>query len=284
MVYIHTPFRQLVISGWILLGDLFLSVTGDVNPPSVGLRHKRVVQCSSFDSRYKRNWHYQTWNRFTLEVELALPNVESIHIRSGIGTTKRGIDSHYKRNWHYQMWNWFTLQAELALPICGIGSGWLPVPLSVWWGGGCSIIIIRKMMWSLLWWRRRTRIRLNFFLLFLTTGQILEWSGCTTFFLRLYWPRDILLLLWCVNPNKAKWNMTESCTKGYWVWAWVVNYYLFTTTRLSLTWSNEPTVPNGGGGRGWKVVSNQPQKVFRKISTCNNCRRSPFMGAYGLDV
>lgn len=151
--------------------------------------------------------------------------------------------------------------------------------------GQRSIIIIRKMMWSLLWWRRRTRIRLNFFLLFLTTGQILEWSVCTTFFLRLYWPRDILLLLlWCVNPNKAKWNMTESCTKGYWVWAWVVNYYLLLRVSLSLDPMNQPYPTEEEEEEDEKSFQINPQKVFRKISTCNNCRRSPFMGAYGLHV
>jgi hypothetical protein len=143
-------------------------------------------------------------------------------------------------------------------------------------GGARSIIIIHKMMWSLLWWRRRTRMRLNFFFS-LTTGQILEWSVCTVF--RLYWPRDILLLLY-INSNKAKWrNHTQKRIIGG------MGCQLLLPLRVSLSLDPiQPTVPNGGGG-GLKVISNQPQKVvFRKISTCNNCHRSPFMGMYGLNV
>jgi hypothetical protein len=34
--------------------------------------------------------------------------------------------------------------------------------------------------------------------------------------------------------------MTESCTKGYWVWAWVVNYYLLLRVSLSLDPMNQP--------------------------------------------
>jgi hypothetical protein len=72
--------------------------------------------------------------------------------------------------------------------------------------------------------------------------------------------------------------------KGYWVWV-VTYYYYYYYASPSL--SIQTTVPNGGGGGGGggrKVVSNQPQKVFRKISTCNGSRGSPFMGVYGFNV